>query len=59
MSIGQKLWYDVNGLGIGIDMWNMKVLSFAVHRLRQRLKFFVYDDDNNNNNNDGAGAMTK
>ena len=38
----------------------MKVLSFAVHKLRPRLKFLSTDDDdnNNNNNNDDAGAMT-
>ena len=33
----------------------MKVLSFAVHKLRPRLKFLSTDDDDNNND---AGAMT-
>ena len=41
----------------------MKVLSFAVHKLWQRLKFLSTDDDNDNNDdtadNDDAGADKK
>ena len=37
-------------------MWNMKVLSFADHKLWPRLKFLSTDDDNNDEDN--AGAMT-
>ena len=36
----------------------MKVISFAVHKLRPRLNFLSMDDDDDNNNDDDAGAMT-
>ena len=36
-------------LSNGIHLWNMKVLSFVVHKLWPRLKFLSTDDDDNNN----------
>ena len=42
-------------LSQGIHLWNMKVLSFAVHKLWPRLKILSMDDDDNDND---AGDMT-
>ena len=42
----------------GMYMWNMEVLSVAVHKLWSRLKFLSTDDDDNNNNDNKAEAMT-
>ena len=41
-------------LSKGIHMWNMKTLSFAVHKVWPRLKFLSMNDDNN----DDARAST-
>ena len=42
-SLGQKLWYDVKGIitrNTQKVMWNMKALSFTVHKFWPRIKFF-------------------
>ena len=54
-SLGQNYGMMWTVLFQGIDMWNMKVLSFALHKLWTRLKFLIMDDDDNND--DDAGAM--